>query len=431
MILAAYALAVLLPALGFLWIPGEAEHGVLFDIGRTAGLTGLALLMMQAVLAGRLKSVEKPFGFDMVIRFHQAMGVLAVFLLAFHPFLLAAGGGGWGLVFSLDVSWDIWVGKGALALVVANVGISAFRERMGLDFQRWRILHDVLGPLILVAIVVHSWVAGDDLENPYYQGLWTLFLVLAAGVFIYHRFVRPAGAARRPWTVTRVEETARKVWTIGMSPPDEEARPGHLPGQFHFLTFQRNRGLPVEEHHFTISSSPTEEEVTSTIKESGDFTATMGETRVGDRVAVQGPFGRFSTALHSEDRKILFIAGGIGITPIRAMLRHMADREEERNVILLFANRTRADIAFRRELDAMAGGEKPRLKVVHLLSEPDEDWEGLSGYVDREVIETHCPDVGGRAVYLCGPPAMAHSVKKALEELGVPSSRLREEKFSF
>jgi len=431
MILAVYAGAVLIPVLGFLWIPGEAEHGVIFDLGRAAGVGGFAILLMQAVLAGRFKAVEKPFGFDMVIRFHQAMGVFGLLLLLSHPVLLAWGGGGWNLLFSLQLPWEIWVGKAALVLLLVQVGVSVFREKVGLGFQKWRILHDILAVSLLGAVFLHSWVAGDDLEHPFYRTVWILLLVLAGGTFLFHRFLRPALLARKPWDVTRVDEEAPGVWSVGMKPGTGTA-PAHHPGQFHFLTFKRGRGLPVEEHHFTISSSPTEEgEITSTIKESGDFTATMGETRAGDQVVVHGPFGRFSSALHPEDEKILFIAGGIGITPIRSMLRYMADRGEDRDVVLLFGNISEDDIVFRQELEALTGGDRPALKVVHILSDPGEGWTGPRGFVDREVVETHCPDVTQRTTYLCGPPPMAEMVRGALEELGVGSGRLREEKFSF
>ncbi|MFO8175163.1 MAG: ferric reductase-like transmembrane domain-containing protein [Longimicrobiales bacterium] len=432
MILAGYAGAILLPVLGFFWIPGESEHGVLFDIGRAAGIAGFAILMMQALLAGRFKAAEKPFGFDMVIRFHQAMGVFGLLLLLSHPLLLALGGGGWDLIFSLQVPAEIWVGKAALGLLVIQVGVSLFRERVGLGFQKWRVTHDVLGILVLGGVFLHSWAAGDDLEHPFYRVLWVLLLSTAVAAFIYHRLLRPALLARRPWKVTKVEKEAPGVWTVGMQPPGNESGFRYAPGQFHFLTFRRGRGLPVEEHHFTISSSPTEDgQVTSTIKESGDFTASIGETRPDDEVAVQGPFGRFSSAFHPGDRKILFIAGGIGITPIRSMLRYMADRQEDRDVVLLFGNLREADIAFRDELESLARGSRPRLTLVHILSDAGEEWSGPRGFVDREVIETHCPDVSERPVYLCGPPPMANMVREALESLGVSSTRLREEKFSF
>lgn len=432
MVVAAYALAVLLPVLGFFWIPSGPGHGRVFDVGRAAGMAGFAILMMQAVLAARFKFTEKPFGFDMVIRFHQAMAALALLLLAFHPFLLAVGGAGWDLVTSFDVSGGILVGRVALGVLIVNVGVSIFRERLNLEFEKWRVLHGVLGVLLLVTIFAHGWAVGYDLTHLFYQVLWIAFLVLAVLVFLYHRFVRPAILARRPWRVTEVEEVVPKVWTLGMSLPEGHSAYDYLPGQFHFLTFRRGRDLPVEEHHFTISSSPTEDgQVASTIKESGDFTATIGATRVGDAVAVLGPFGRFSSALHPEDRKILFIAGGIGITPIRSMLRYMADRRENRDVVLLFGNVTESAIAFRQELEALTEGQCPKLRLVHILSEPGEDWTGPTGFVDQEAIKTHCADVGERSVYLCGPGPMSHMVRSALESLGVPSQRLREEKFSF
>jgi predicted ferric reductase len=351
LMLGGYTLVILLPVLAFFWLPGTPEHGVLFDMGRGAAMAAFAILMLQPVLAGRFKAAERPFGFDIVIRFHQAVAVFALLLLIVHPFLLAAGGGGWDLLFSLNVPPEIWVGKAALVLLVATVGLSVFRERLSLDFQKWRVIHTVLALLILMGAFLHSWAAGADLEDPFYRGLWIVLLVLAVMAFSYHRILRPLRLARRPWKVTRVEQIVPRVWSIHMSPPEGRPVHDHAPGQFHFLTFRGEGDLPVEEHHFTISSSPTEEGgVTSTIKESGDFTARIGEVRAGDSVTVLGPYGRFSAASHPLDRKILFLAGGIGITPIRSMLRYMADRREDRDVVLLFGNPTESDIVFREEL---------------------------------------------------------------------------------
>jgi predicted ferric reductase len=92
MILGGYTLVILLPVLAFFWLPGTPEHGILFDMGRAAAMAAFAMLMLQPVLAGRCKAAERPFSFDSVIRFHQAMGVFALLLLIVHPFLLAAGG---------------------------------------------------------------------------------------------------------------------------------------------------------------------------------------------------------------------------------------------------------------------------------------------------------------------------------------------------
>ena len=218
-----------------------------------------------------------------------------------------------------------------------------------------------------------------------------------------------------------------------MAPPQGESIPAYAPGQFHFLTFYRKADLPVEEHHWTISSSPAQKEyVSSTIKALGDFTSTIGLTKKGDRVSVHGPFGRFSYVFHPEEKDLVFIAGGIGITPLMSMLRHMKDTRDERAVILLYANRTPSDIVFREELSEIEKGEFPALNTVHVLSRAGEHWSGEKGYIDKEKIEKYCGvQAGDKSYYVCGPPGMLSTVTATLKELGVPDSRIRIEIFSF
>jgi ferredoxin-NADP reductase len=107
-----------------------------------------------------------------------------------------------------------------------------------------------------------------------------------------------------------------------------------------------------------------------TIKESGDFTSTIGRIKPGDLAAVHGPFGRFSHALHPECDDLVFVAAGIGITPLMSMLRYMRDRGERHRVLLVYANRGTADIVFRSELDLIESGGFPALKTIHVLSRP-------------------------------------------------------------
>ena len=123
---------------------------------------------------------------------------------------------------------------------------------------------------------------------------------------------------------------------------------------------QTRPGLPVEEHHFTIASSPTEPAFhTSTIKASGDFTATIGQTSPGDLAIIQAPFGRFSYVLKPQALDLVFIAGGIGITPLMSNLRHMRDTQADRRVLLLYSNKTENDIVFREELAQIEAGTNP------------------------------------------------------------------------
>ncbi|MCF8040413.1 MAG: ferric reductase-like transmembrane domain-containing protein [Desulfohalobiaceae bacterium] len=289
-----YVLIVTLPVWLVAWL-GEEGEGIVTDVGRNFALIGFMILCLQFLLAARVKWIERAFGFDILIRFHKTMALTAAGLLLLHPLLIAYGGPGWKLLIGLDLPWPIWAGKVVLLLLIVNVLAGIFQSRIKLGFEKWRLGHDLLAPAILVLILLHSWFIGDDLELAAMQGIWGGMFLLAGVMFVQHRFLRPSRQRRRPYRVESCVQEAEDVWTVKLVPPEGQSIGEYYPGQFHFLTFFRDPSLPVEEHHWTISSSPAQKDyLSSTIKASGDFTATIGQTRPGDTAAVHGPFGRFS-----------------------------------------------------------------------------------------------------------------------------------------
>ncbi|MFP4474146.1 MAG: ferric reductase-like transmembrane domain-containing protein [Desulfatibacillaceae bacterium] len=412
----------------------ETDHGFIYELGKCLALAGIMILALQPILASRFKAMERPYGQDVLIRFHKHMGIFAGVALLLHPLLLALGGGGLVLLLSLDVPWYILLGKAGLLVLVIQVIVSLMHARIGfLTFERWRLGHDMAGPLVLVLVFVHSFFAGRDIQGSWWWPLWPAALLVAAGVFVYHRIIRPWRLGKHPWKVSDVKQEAADVWTVKLEPPPDKGRYDYHPGQFHFVTFHRDRGLPEEEHHWTISSSPAQQGfVTSTIKELGDFTRTIGKTKAGDTATVHGPFGRFSHVLHPEEKDLVFIAGGIGITPLISMLRYMRDKGSDHRILFLYGNPDQNSILFRKELAEIEQGSAPDLRVVHVLSDPKEGWDGETGLIDRARIEKYAGEViEAKTFYLCGPPGLVEAAQRELAKAGVEDSRIHVEIFSF
>lgn len=429
--IALYVAAALAGPLAASVLVGSSGHNFIYTLGLHFALAAFALVGLQVVLAARFRCIEWPFGLDMMFRFHKAMALVAGTLLVLHPIFLAWGRGSSRLLFATDVSWKVYLGRVALLLLLVNWFVSQFRQEVSLEFQKWRWVHNLLGLAVITLGFLHSFFIGHDLAHAGMQALWIAAMLAVVGVYVYHKLIRSLQMRRHAYRVVEVRKETHDVTTVLLEPPAGQRRYDYWPGQFHYVNFHRqDRSLPHEEHHWTISVPPDTPHVGSTIKASGDFTSTIDRTREGDRAEVLGAYGRFSYVLYGDEGDLVFIAGGIGITPLMAMIRHMHRNKEDRNVLLLYANKTQADIVFREELDRIAASPAPHLTVVHVLSRPEDSWDGPRGLVDREFLDKHCGEVAGKAFYVCGPPPMADMVISILRKMGVSEKAIHYERFA-
>jgi ferredoxin-NADP reductase len=180
-------------------------------------------------------------------------------------------------------------------------------------------------------------------------------------------------------------------------------------------------------HHFTISSSPTEDYLEFTKKITDHpFSVALDRMKPGDWMKIRGPMGDFTFT--GEYPKIGFLSGGIGITPLRSMMRYIVDKKLPTDVKMLYANKAEADIAFRDEIEVMMKSDK-NIMVRNVLSREPE-WKELKGHIDGHMIREQIPDFAERTFYICGPPSMNEALKKALKELDVPDEKIRLEQFT-
>jgi ferredoxin-NADP reductase len=187
-----------------------------------------------------------------------------------------------------------------------------------------------------------------------------------------------------------------------------------------------------EEHPFSIASGPSPGgRIDLTIKQSGDFTSTVGRIKPGGLVAVHGPFGRFSHVFHLRTDTLVFVAAGVGITPLMSMLRYMHDRRECQEVLLVYANRQAHDIVFRTELEQIESSGFPRLKTVHILSQPHADWVGRIGRLDVGFLRSVCGGFSGKTFFICCPPLLADELIRGLADAGIGPERIHTDYVAF
>ncbi len=201
------------------------------------------------------------------------------------------------------------------------------------------------------------------------------------------------------------------------------------PGQFFFITIKVFGEDAI--HHFSFSSSPSEEgyiEFTKRITAS-HFSQTLDAMQPGTRAHLEGPEGHFT--LSPSWRQLAFVSGGIGITPLRSMLRYIADKKLSYDVVLLYGNSNFEDIAFREELEQI-GASHPGLRVVYVLSGPTfpADWKGKRGFINRDLVAETIPDFRQRLFYVSGPPKMVLSLEDQLVALGVPNEQIKKDSFT-
>ena len=421
-LLLVYVAVVALPAVIVFFTWGTRDAPLLITLGRLSALVGFVMLALQVALTSRVHLIERAVGLDRLTRFHRKAAVPATALVLVHPVLLAAGQGEtWR--FDRFPDWQVELGGFALGVLVLGVLLALSFGALGLAYQLWRRLHK--GMIVIVVLgFIHALVIGHHLQGiPMRVAFWVLF-VTTLGIFAWRNVFVPLWGRRR-FRVASVTQETHDTFNVALEATDDEAM-AHTPGQFMFLTLRRP-GMKSEEHPFTISSSPTTApSLTVTIKQSGDFTNTIGRTKPDDVALIEAPFGRFSY-VHAEATALLFIAAGVGITPIMSMLRALRDTGDTRPAVLIFGNKTERDVLFREELSALPAN----VKVVHVLSKAEALWTGPTGYVTAEVITEHASAMLKSAdVYLCGPPPMMDSVTASLRSLGVPKRRIHTERFA-
>ena len=395
-------------------------------IGKVFGLWAATLLTIQFVLSSRLKILNKIFGIDKLMIVHRFLGASALIFAILHPLILYHSEFYTFGVLRLS-RWPQLLGAAVIILLIAIVCTSIFRMFLKLDYRYWRIIHQFTFVTVVVA-AIHAMIIGSEFQSLISKILCVMILLGYAVLFVWVKFIKPRMLRDNPYVVTEVMALNHNVVDLRLK-PDKTNLFEYLPGQFAFLRLFR-KGLKTEEHPFTISSSPANRDYISfTIKNSGDYTSTIGLTKVGDKATVEAPLGRFSFMLYPRTEHIVFIAGGIGITPLLSMLRYIAQTDNKKRVTLIWANRTVNDTFLPEEFEDIIS-VMPNLKIHHIMSKQP-DYAGLKGYLNEAILkELLNPVLPGARVFLCGPPQMMKLVKGSLRNIGFAKNQIITENFA-
>jgi predicted ferric reductase len=413
----------------YLWwhaSPGvKGLGGWLTGAGEILGLlAGYGVVVLVALMA-RIPPLERGVGTDQLARWHSMGGKYIVNLVFAHALLII-----WGYAVGAHTNVvsetatlltqypDVLMATVA-AFLLFGVGIISMRAaRRRVRYETWYYLHFYTYVAIALAFS-HQFADGASFISDLAARFWWSAMYLTVAVLIsWYRFVVPLRAyARHRFHVIGVKEEAPGIISvyIGGSHLDElDAEPGQF-FRWRFLT----SSMWWSSHPYSLSAAPGQDVLRVTVKDLGDHSQALAKLPPGTRVFAEGPYGAF-TASHSG-RSVLLLAGGVGITPLRAMFATLPG-----HVTLLYRASSERDIVFREELDAIAAA---RGADVHYLigSRAEIGYDPLT----PQVLTSLVPGLDDRDVYVCGPAGMTSAAVTALRAAGVPKRSIHREMFEF
>ncbi|MFC0039604.1 ferredoxin reductase family protein [Actinomadura rayongensis] len=410
------------------------------EAGRITGLlAGYGCAVLVGLMA-RVPALERGVGADRIARWHALGGRYTVSLVCAHALLIILG---YGMTAHTDpvhetatVVFDypeMLKGTVGFLLLLAAGLTSARAARRRLPYELWHLIH--LGfYLALFLAFSHQLANGASFAaSPLARTFWYALYLSAAALVLWFRVLTPVRhALRHRLRVADVTWEAPGVLSVTVAGRDLD-RLGAEPGQFFRWRFAA-RGLWWAANPYSLSAPPRSDRLRITVKAAGGHSAALARLRPGTRVFAEGPSGALTASrrrsLPSASRHgrpapagrggTLLLAGGVGITPLRALFETLPG-----DVVLLYTARRPEDLALRGELDAIAAARGAR--VLYFVDEPAAHRLTLTGRELRRFV----PDVADRDVYLCGPPGMAAAARTALRDAGVPRGRVHHESFEF
>lgn len=344
---------------------------------RLLGQLGIYLILLQLLLItwGKRTKLHRLNGkLAYLVILSHGLGMLyinGIGLLKFGPFLLAFLA---LLIFTLTVLTSIWISK------------------LKLKYETWFYIHLAN----YLAIILASF------HHPKTQFLKFAYLFVFANVFYFKFLKLVLNFWKHKFRVDKIVQETPSTVSVYITGTEVE-KFSFEPGQYVVIRFL-DKNFWWQAHPFSFSSLPGHKSLRLTIKNSGDFTSQIKNIKIGTSVILDGPHGEFVSSQTKQD-KFLLLAGGVGVTPLRALVEHFANFKKD--VIMVYAARNKEEILFAKEL--------VKYKVKYVF-----------GHLEKKILQNLIPDIASREVYICGPESFNKSMKRYSQEFGVKSIHLEE-----
>ncbi|UQX86619.1 ferredoxin reductase family protein [Jatrophihabitans telluris] len=386
-------------------------------------LAGYGVVVLVGLMS-RTPALERGVGADRLARWHSRAGRGVVLAILVHAWAAVMVWRNSRAESFWPAAWHVLRLPGliaatvatALFLLVAVLSVRAARRRV--SHEAWHTVHLLV--YVAVALGFLHQLGGPDLAgHRILQVAWALLYTSVFTLVAQHRLLTPLrNATRHRLRVQSVVQQAPGVVSVVVEGVDLQLLQAES-GQFfrwRFLT----PDLWKTAHPFSLSAAPTSTQLRLTVKALGDGSTALQRLEPGTWVLAEGPYGAITAARRTR-RHVLLLAAGVGITPMRALFETMPLAPGQ-DLLLLYRARSRAEVIFGPELEALAARSGAR--VHYLLGDQ-------IGPLSAELFGHLVPDLPERDVYLCGPPGFSATVRRSLKAAGLPADQLHEERFDF
>jgi predicted ferric reductase len=405
--------------------------GMATGAGQLTALLGTYLALVQLVLMSRSPWLDHVVGTDRLLGWHRWAGFACLWLLVGHAVFTTIGWAAADGISLLDetttllgrTEWVLMATVGlALFVLVAVTSVRAARRR--LSYETWYGLH-LYAYLAIALAFIHELTLGTDfIGDKVAVAYWVALYVVTIALVLTFRFGAPIRLSlRHRLRVASVVQEAPGVVSIYLTGRHLD-RLAVDSGQFFHWRFLIGGGW-WRPHPFSLSAVPNGACLRITVKNLGDDSGWLLALKPGVRVMFEGPYGIFTPSRMSR-LAALFIAGGIGITPLRAMLEDLPPGPNA--ITLLYRARSWDEVVFRSELDSLAASRGAR--IIYLVGRRGSR-EMPNDPLTPAAIAWLVPDLHDRDIFLCGPDGFLSHVQRSLRSLRVPKEHIHAERFAF
>lgn len=402
-------------------------YAVVQTTSRFAALVGTYFALLGILLVARIPWVERGVGHDRLVTWHRKLGPWSLYLIGLHILLITVGYAGQFQVSLFSELIDIlttfdwmWAALAGFVFMI-TAGVTSYKKaRAKLSYETWWMIHISTYAAIALSFM-HQILNGPMfIGHPLNKAFWIALYSAMVFAIIYWRFVIPIyRSLRHGIRVEKVVVEGPGMVSVIMR-GHQLHRLNAQGGQFFGWRFLA-KGHALISHPYSLSAAPTAHYLRITVKDLGDHSRSLADLKPGTRVFMEGPYGAF-TAGRASRKHVVLIGGGVGITPVRAII------EEFRNGVQLdvIVRVSRPEeLILREELDYLAAQSDGSIRIHYLVG------SRKIHPMDAKSITALVPRFADSDIYICGPAPLVNAVRDAAHEVGVPKNRFHDEAFAF